>query len=153
VGPRLPLTLRLELYRRIQRFASLRSNGEELALDFERRTVTALFADLKAAMDLIEDLDPEEARAIVNPALKLMIDAVHRCDGYIVQSTGDGIFAPLAHPSRTRTIRNGPYMLRCACRRHSGAMPTQVARARTAPVVGASWSQLRSSSGPVDPNR
>ena len=52
-------------------------------------------------MELIEDLDPEEARAIVDPAIKLMIDAAHRYDGYIVQSTGDGIFAlfgaPVAH--------------------------------------------------------
>ncbi len=52
-------------------------------------------------MELMEDLDPEEARAIVDPALRLMIDAVHRYDGYIVQSTGDGIFAlfgaPVAH--------------------------------------------------------
>ncbi len=49
----------------------------------------------------MRDLDPEEARAIVDPALKLMIDAVHRYDGYVVQSTGDGIFAlfgaPVAH--------------------------------------------------------
>ena len=49
----------------------------------------------------MQDLDPEEARAIVDPALKLMIDAVHRYDGYMVQSTGDGIFAlfgaPVAH--------------------------------------------------------
>src|SRR5262249_23596041 len=70
-------------------------------IDGERKTVTALFADLKGSMELMEDLDPEEARAIVDPALKLMIDAVHRYDGYIVQSTGDGIFAifgaPLAH--------------------------------------------------------
>src|SRR5207247_1358459 len=40
-------------------------------------------------------------RTIVDPALKLMIDAVHRYGGYIVQSTGDGIFAlfgaPIAH--------------------------------------------------------
>jgi class 3 adenylate cyclase/tetratricopeptide (TPR) repeat protein len=52
-------------------------------------------------MELMEDLDPEEARKIVDPALKLMIDAVHRCGGYVVQSTGDGIFAlfgaPVAH--------------------------------------------------------
>ena len=69
--------------------------------DGERKTVTALFADIKGSMELMEDLDPEEARAIVDPALKLMIDAVHRYDGYIVQSTGDGIFAlfgaPIAH--------------------------------------------------------
>src|ERR1700747_2363066 len=69
--------------------------------DAERKTVTALFADIKGSMDLMEDLDPEEARAIVDPALKLMIDAVHRYDGYIVHSTGDGVFAlfgaPVAH--------------------------------------------------------
>ncbi|HYL60346.1 MAG TPA: adenylate/guanylate cyclase domain-containing protein, partial [Candidatus Acidoferrales bacterium] len=71
------------------------------ALEGERKTVTALFADIKGSMDLIEDIDPEEARAIVDPALKLMMDAVHRFDGYIVQSTGDGVFAlfgaPVAH--------------------------------------------------------
>ena len=67
-------------------------------LDGERKTVTALFADIKGSMDLIEDLDPEEARAIVDPALKLMIDAAHRYDGYVVQSTGDGIFALFGAP-------------------------------------------------------
>jgi class 3 adenylate cyclase len=69
--------------------------------DGERKTVTALFADIKGSTELERDLDPEEARAIIDPALKLMIDAVHRYDGYIVQSTGDGIFAlfgaPVAH--------------------------------------------------------
>ncbi len=69
--------------------------------DGERKTVTALFADIKGSMELIEDLDPEEARAIIDPALRLMIEAAHRYDGYIVQSTGDGIFAlfgaPVAH--------------------------------------------------------
>src|SRR5690348_7490176 len=71
------------------------------ALDGERKTVTALFADIKGSMELMEDLDPEDARAIVDPALKLMIGAVHRYGGYVAQSTGDGIFAlfgaPLAH--------------------------------------------------------
>jgi len=70
-------------------------------VDGERKTVTALFADIKGSMELMEDLDPETARAIVDPALKLMIDAAHRYDGYVVQSTGDGIFAlfgaPVAH--------------------------------------------------------
>jgi len=76
-------------------------------LEGERKTVTALFVDIKGSMDLLEDLDPEEARAIVDPAIKLMMDAAHRFGGYIVQSTGDGIFAlfgaPIAyedHPQR-----------------------------------------------------
>src|SRR5438093_1552288 len=69
--------------------------------DGERKTITALFADIKGSMDLIEALDPEEARSLIDPALQLMMDAVHRYEGYVVQSTGDGIFslfgAPLAH--------------------------------------------------------
>src|SRR5499427_389992 len=67
----------------------------------ERKTVTMLFADIKGSMELIEDLDPEEARAIVDPALTLMMEAAQRYWGYVAQSTGDGIFAlfgaPVAH--------------------------------------------------------
>ena len=46
--------------------------------DGERKTITALFADLKGSTALIEGLDPEEARAIIDPALQLMMDAVHQ---------------------------------------------------------------------------
>jgi class 3 adenylate cyclase/predicted ATPase len=71
------------------------------APDGERKTITALFADLKGSTALIEDLDPEEARALIDPALTLMMEAVHRYEGYVAQSLGDGIFAlfgaPLAH--------------------------------------------------------
>ncbi|MGE0824916.1 MAG: adenylate/guanylate cyclase domain-containing protein [Candidatus Binatia bacterium] len=67
----------------------------------ERKTITALFADLKGSTALIEDLDPEEARAIIDPALQIMMDAVHRYEGYVAQALGDGIFAlfgaPIAH--------------------------------------------------------
>jgi class 3 adenylate cyclase/tetratricopeptide (TPR) repeat protein len=69
--------------------------------DGERKTVTALFADIKGSTELMRDLDPEEARAIVDPVLQLMMAAVHRYGGYVAQSTGDGIFAlfgaPVAH--------------------------------------------------------
>jgi class 3 adenylate cyclase len=67
----------------------------------ERKLVTALFVDIINSTGLEQDLDPEEARAIIDPALRLMIEAVRRYDGYVVQSTGDGIFAifgaPVAH--------------------------------------------------------
>ena len=69
------------------------------SLDDERKTVTALFADLKGSTELMEALDPEEARAIVDPALRIMIDAVRRYEGYVVQSTGDGIFALFGAPA------------------------------------------------------
>jgi class 3 adenylate cyclase len=68
-------------------------------IDGERKTVTALFADLKGSTALMEELDPEEARAIIDPALRIMIDAVKRYDGYVVQSTGDGIFALFGAPA------------------------------------------------------
>lgn len=38
----------------------------------ERKTITVLFADLKGSTALIEGLDPEEAQAILDPALQLM---------------------------------------------------------------------------------
>jgi class 3 adenylate cyclase len=67
----------------------------------ERKTITALFADIKGSTELMRELDPEEARAIIDPVLQLMMDAVHRYGGYVAQSTGDGIFAmfgaPVAH--------------------------------------------------------
>jgi class 3 adenylate cyclase/predicted ATPase len=65
----------------------------------ERKMVTALFADLKGSTELMEDLDPEEARAIIDPALRVMVDAVRRYEGYVVQSTGDGIFALFGAPA------------------------------------------------------
>jgi class 3 adenylate cyclase len=67
--------------------------------DGERKTVTALFADIKGSTELMESLDPEEARAIIDPALRIMVDAVRRYEGYVVQSTGDGIFALFGAPA------------------------------------------------------
>src|ERR1700682_1267451 len=77
---------------------NLQTVGPELAQG-ERKTVTALFADLKGSTELMEALDPEEARAIVDPALRIMVDAVRRYEGYVVQSTGDGIFALFGAPA------------------------------------------------------
>src|SRR6266849_5678276 len=105
-------------------------------LDGERKTVTALFADIKGSTELMEDLDPEEARAIVDPALKLMIDAVHRYGGYIVQSTGDGIFAlfgaPIAHEDHPQRGLYAALRMQEEMRRYSdriraeGRIPIQV---------------------------
>ncbi len=105
-------------------------------LDGERKTVTALFADIKGSMELIEDLDPEQARAIIDPALALMIAAVHRYEGYIVQSTGDGVFAlfgaPVAyedHPQRAlyAALRMQEEMRKYATRlREAGNPPVEI---------------------------
>jgi ribosomal protein L40E len=45
--------------------ATFRTNDTSAEnLDGERKTVTALFADIKGSTELEQDLDPEEARAI-----------------------------------------------------------------------------------------
>src|SRR6202795_4211740 len=46
-------------------------------LDGERKTVTALFADLKGSTALMEEMDPEEARAIIGPALRILLSENH----------------------------------------------------------------------------
>ena len=70
-------------------------------LEGERKRVTVLFADIKGSTELIEGLDPEEARVLIDPALHVMMDAVHRYEGTVNQILGDGIMAffgaPLAH--------------------------------------------------------
>ncbi|SIT51166.1 conserved hypothetical protein [Paraburkholderia piptadeniae] len=67
----------------------------------ERKTVTALFADIAGSTALMHDLDPEDARGLIDPVLALMMEAVHDYEGYVAKSIGDGILAlfgaPIAH--------------------------------------------------------
>jgi class 3 adenylate cyclase/tetratricopeptide (TPR) repeat protein len=97
-----------------------------LASDGERKTVTALFADIKGSMELIENLDPEEAQAIVDPALKLMMDAVDHYGGYVAQSTGDGIFAlfgaPVAHEDHPQRALHAALRMQGDMRRYSAKL-------------------------------
>jgi class 3 adenylate cyclase len=101
----------------------------------ERKTVTALFADIKGSTELMRDLDPEEARAIVDPVLKLMMAAVHRYGGYVAQSTGDGIFAlfgaPVAHEDHPQRALHAALAMQEELRRyadrlrHEGKIPVE----------------------------
>src|SRR5258708_2665742 len=89
----------------------------------ERKTVTALFADIKGSTELMRDLDPEDARAIVDPVLRLMMAAVHRYDGYVAQCTGDGIFtifgAPVAHEDHPQRALHAALAMREKLRRYA----------------------------------
>ena len=92
----------------------------------ERKTITALFADLKGSTALIEGLDPEDARAIIDPALQLMMDAVHQYDGYVAQALGDGIFAlfgaPLAHEDHPQRALYAALRMQEAMRRYADTL-------------------------------
>jgi class 3 adenylate cyclase/tetratricopeptide (TPR) repeat protein len=71
------------------------------ALEGERKQVTVLFADVNGAVALTADRDPEEARALIDPIVERLMDAVHRYEGTVNQVMSDGIMAlfgaPLAH--------------------------------------------------------
>jgi predicted ATPase/class 3 adenylate cyclase len=71
------------------------------ALEGERKQVTVLFADIKDSTELIKDLDPEDAQKLLDPAIHIMMEAVHRFEGTVNQVLGDGIMAlfgaPIAH--------------------------------------------------------
>jgi class 3 adenylate cyclase len=78
----------------------------------ERRTVTALFADLAGSTALGERLDPEDVREIVGEAVRLMAEAVERFGGTVKDIAGDGVLAlfgaPVTHEDDAeRAVRAG----------------------------------------------
>src|SRR5438034_1256696 len=93
------------------------------ALEGERKQVTVLFADLKGSTELIEGLDPEEARQILDPALHVMMEAVHRYEGTVNQVLGDGIMAlfgaPVAHEDHAVRACYTALAMQAAMRRHT----------------------------------
>jgi hypothetical protein len=78
------------------------------ALEGERKQVTVLFADIKDSTELINDLDPEAAQQLLDPALHIMMDAVHRFEGTVNQVLGDGIMALFGAPWPMRTTPCAP---------------------------------------------
>src|ERR1700722_13365518 len=127
-------------------------NSSPQTLEGERKMVTALFADIKGSTELEQDLDPEEARAIIDPALKLMIDAARRYDGYIVQSTGDGIFAlfgaPVAHEDHPQRSLYAALRMQEEIRRYSDRLRTD-GRAPIQIRVGVNTGEVGVSASPT----
>ena len=93
------------------------------ALEGERKQVTVLFADLKGSTELIEGLDPEEARQLLDPALHAMMEAVHRYEGTVNQVLGDGIMAlfgaPVAHEDHAVRACYAGLAMQAAMRRYA----------------------------------
>jgi class 3 adenylate cyclase/predicted ATPase len=96
------------------------------ALEGERKQVTVLFADIKDSTELIKDLDPEAAQQLLDPALRAMMEAVHRFEGTVNQVLGDGIMAlfgaPLAHEDHALRACYAALTLQSAMREHTEAM-------------------------------
>src|SRR6185312_1362219 len=67
----------------------------------QRRVVTILFADLTSSTTLAEELDPEDARAILSGFFGTMAREIHRHGGTVEKYIGDAVMAvfglPVAH--------------------------------------------------------
>jgi len=89
----------------------------------ERKTITALFADMAGSTALIQDLDPEEARRLIDPVVTLMMEAVHHYEGYVAKFLGDGILAlfgaPIAHEDHALRALYAALRMQEAMRHHS----------------------------------
>ena len=64
----------------------------------ERKVISALFADIKGSMSLLDGMDPDAAGQVIDPAVRLMMNAVYRYEGYVAHALGDGIVALFGAP-------------------------------------------------------
>jgi hypothetical protein len=80
-------------------------------IEGERKVVTVLFADIKDSTELIRDLDSEDAQRLLDPAIYIMMKAVHRFEGTVNQVLGDGIMsifgAPITPVAPSKPRRGG----------------------------------------------
>lgn len=100
--------------------AAMEARGETAG---ERKTITALFADMAGSTALIHDLDPEEAHRLIEPVIALMMEAVHHYEGYVAKTLGDGILAlfgaPIAHEDHPQRALYAALRMQQAIHRHS----------------------------------
>jgi class 3 adenylate cyclase len=100
------------------------------ALEGERKQVTVLFADLKDSTELLRGLDPEAAQQLLDPAIHVVMDAVHRVEGTVNQVLGDGIMAlfgaPIAHEDRTLRACDAAPAMQAAMQPTTEAVLTQM---------------------------
>lgn len=64
----------------------------------ERKIATVLFADIANSTDAIKDLDPEDAKRFLVPAVEAMTNAIHRYEGIVIRDRGDGLMASFGAP-------------------------------------------------------
>jgi len=93
------------------------------ALEGERKQVPVPFADLKSSTELIRDLNAEAAQRLFDPAVHVMMDAVHRYEGTVNQVLGDGIMAlfgaPMAHEDHAVWACYATLAMQAAIRRYA----------------------------------
>lgn len=79
---------------------SLETKTHSITQDEEdiRKHATVVFADLKSSTNLVEGLDPEEAKNILLPVIDAMREAIYSYGGTVIKTAGDGIVAVFGAP-------------------------------------------------------
>src|SRR6266403_1091908 len=94
----------------------------------ERKQATVLFADIAGSTERIVALDAEGARNFLHPIVMVMARAVHRYEGSVLRTLGDGLKAAFGVPH----AREGHAVLAC----HAAlAMRAAVAELPNAPPI------------------
>ena len=94
----------------------------------ERKQATVLFADVAGSTARIAGLDAEAAMNFLHPIVMVMARAVHRYDGTVLRTLGDGLKAAFGVPH----AREGHAVLAC----HAAlAMRTAVGELPDAPPI------------------
>ena len=73
----------------------------------ERHQLTVMFVDLVGSTALSATLDPEDLREVIRAHHRCVAAVVERFEGHVTKYLGDGVFAYLGWPKRTRTMPSG----------------------------------------------
>ena len=63
-----------------------------------RKHVTVLITDIKGSTEMIRNLDPEEAKEILFPAIQKLSSIVYEFSGMVISTAGDGLVAVFGAP-------------------------------------------------------
>ena len=84
-----------------QQLAELEMPLRIMATEEERKVVTILFADVSGFTALLEKVDPEEVRNLINACFERLVPTVKKYEGTVDKFMGDEIMAlfgaPIAH--------------------------------------------------------
>ncbi len=74
------------------------SKGKEGEGESFRKHVTVLVVDMKSSTEMIRNLDPEEAKEILFPAIQKLSSIVYEYGGIVISTAGDGLVAVFGAP-------------------------------------------------------
>ncbi|MGV3721415.1 MAG: adenylate/guanylate cyclase domain-containing protein, partial [Actinomycetota bacterium] len=78
--------------------ASPRAGAPDALLEGENRIVTVLFADMSQSVEMLRDLHPDDAYALVNRLFNTIVDALIEHGGSVKRFLGDGALGVFGAP-------------------------------------------------------